>query len=657
MERMVQATSVDNRPNALRVSAGIAVAAAIVGLSLAEGGYGGVATGMTTVLVWLLVLAVVLSGRGRLAAEGSRTVHAGGCLVALAGLTAFSLLWASDDGSAFADVVRISGYAGAFVLAGLTLGRGRGESTLVAIATGIFGVAMIALASRLGGIGEGDTALASLLTATSGRLSYPIGYWNGLGALMALGVPLLVWLAAGLDAPRARGRAIAALCPPLLVAYMTSSRGALLGAAFGAVVVVIFASDRPRAAAATVVGILATLPAFLAAGLMSGILDSAGAGAPGSSELIVALALVAGMAFAAVAGDGLTTRLSRIRVRRIRVRRTPALIAVLAIGVGLVLLTGPSRFIDDFRSLPEQKRTASEAGILTVSGSGRAQFWGTALDAFAGAPLKGVGAGGYGTYWNVNGTLNTPTKYAHSEPLELLAELGIAGFALFIAFFFVVVRAGIRRARGPDRAGAGAALGVIAAGSVGFLIDWTWQLPAVVVPILIAAALLTGPSFAGGTQAPPQAPELGLPRTWRGPVIATALIAIAIPAIWAGGVLGLATSQLNSSEHAYSRGEYGEAARSARTAAQIEPWASEPWLRLTAIEQAAGNLDAARTDGLAAIDRAPQDFRAWLLLGLIESVRGNPGPSIAYTLRAGVLAPQVLSRIGTVGLSDPGSGI
>ena len=658
MERMVQAASVDNRLSALRMSPGIAVAAVIVGLSLAGGGYAGGATGVATALVWLLVVAVVLGGRVRLPAAGSQTLLAGGCLLALAGLTAFSLIWASDDGSGFADVVKVSGYAGAFILAGLTIERRWSSAILTGIAGGILAVAIIALVSRLGGVGAGDSTLAALLGSASGRLSYPIGYWNGLGALMALGVPVLVWIAAGPLASRPRPWAIAALCPLLLVAYMTSSRGALLAAAIGAVVVGGLASDRPRAAAATAVGIVATIPAFLAAGLMNGILDSAGTGSPGGSEAVVALALLAGMGFAAAFGAGLTLRLSRIRLKRIRVRRAPALAAALVIVAGIVLLTGPSRFIDDFGSLPQQNRTEGDAGILNVSGSGRAQFWGTALDAFADAPLKGIGAGGFATYWNINGTLETPTKNVHSEPLELLAELGVAGLALFIAFFFVVVRAGVRRARGPDRADAGAALGVIAAGSVGFLIDWTWQIPAVVVPILIAAALLTGPSFGDDGRAAERLEprEEGL---WslRGPAIALTLIALAIPAIWAGGVLGLATSQLDASRDAYDRGEYGTAAQAARSAAQIEPWASEPWLRLAAIEQAAGNLDAARVDGLAAVDRSPQDFRPWLLLGLVETARGDPGPSISYTLRAETLAPRVLFRIGNIGLSAAGSGI
>ena len=62
-------------------------------------------------------------------------------------------------------------------------------------------------------------------------------------------------------------------------------------------------------------------------------------------------------------------------------------------------------------------------------------------------------------------------------------------------------------------------------------------------------------------------------------------------------------------------------------------------------------------DGIAAIKRAPEDFRTWLLLGLVESALGDPGPGISYTLRAQTLAPRVISRLGNLGLSAAGSGI
>ena len=617
----------------------IAVGVGVVVLALAGGGYFGVALGIGTILVWLLVLVALL--RGRMRAVPGPLASACLCLIALAGLTAFSLAWAGDDGAGFIDAVRVAGYAGTFALAGLTLRFERMEALLTALAAGILVVAVVALGARLGGIGGGDTALVDVLASTSGRLSYPIGYWNALGALMALGVPLFVWLAAEAPSTRPRGWAIAALPPLMLVAYMTSSRGALLAAAFGVAVAAAFASSGRRTIATAAVAGMAALPAVCLARLQDGILDGPGSGEPGLAEIAVVVGLVAGVGMAAWLGPRLAVRLERVPLPRVSLRiLIPALVVA---AIGLVAYVGPSQFLDDFRAVPKQSEAASrEDGTLTFSGSGRAQFWGTALDAFADEPVRGGGAGSYPAYWNAHGTLDTPTQNAHSEPLELMAELGVGGVALFLAFFALIVAAGIRRRGSPDAPAAGAALGVLAAASVGFLIDWTWQIPAVVVPVLVSAAVLAG-SPAPASRKPRYRTALG---GWSpAPMLTAGLVLLALPALWAGGVLALATGRLDAAGEALDRGDYAEAAQAARAAAAIEPWAAEPWVQLATIEQATGNLEAARIDVHEAIDRTPDDFRPWLLAAAIDLRDGRTESGSGYALRALQLAPRVLERV------------
>ena len=99
------------------------------------------------------------------------------------------------------------------------------------------------------------------------------------------------------------------------------------------------------------------------------------------------------------------------------------LAAALAALVALVVIVGPARIAGDFAATSGREATAGGAQ-LSVAGSGRAQFWSAALEAFADEPLRGIGSGSYGFYWNRHGTLETPVQNAHSEPLELLAELG-----------------------------------------------------------------------------------------------------------------------------------------------------------------------------------------------------------------------------------------
>ena len=127
------------------------------------------------------------------------------------------------------------------------------------------------------------------------------------------------------------------------------------------------------------------------------------------------------------------------------------LAAALAVLVTIVLLVGPGKIAGDFAATSGREATAGGAQ-LSVTGSGRAQFWSTALDAFAAEPLRGIGSGSFAFYWNRNGSLETPVRNAHSEPLELLAELGPLGLAAFVAFFAAVAIPGIRRARAPGGA-------------------------------------------------------------------------------------------------------------------------------------------------------------------------------------------------------------
>ncbi len=304
------------------------------------------------------------------------------------------------------------------------------------------------------------------------------------------------------------------------------------------------------------------------------------------------------------------------------------------------MIVGPARIVGDFVATSGREATAGGAQ-LSLAGSGRAQFWSAALEAFADEPLRGIGSGSYGFYWNGHGTLETPVQNAHSEPLELLAELGIVGLAAFVAFFAAAGAAGIPRARRPGGEAAGAALGLIATGLVGIVIDWTWDVPSVAVCVLLAAAVLTTRALdaAGAARLPRPAP-LALPA----PLVAFVAAGFAIPAIWAGAVLAVASDRLDASDEALAAGRLDEAATAARSAAEAEPWSAEPWLQLATIEQAAGNLEAARLDARRAIDLTPADFRPWLLTTIIETSVGNYQLAYVYGSRAVELAPLILER-------------
>lgn len=619
-----------------RFALALVVASTVVALACSEGGYAPFAVGVATVVVAIALLAGALTGSLTRAAPERPLLAAAACLLALLAFTGLSLSWSGADDAAFVDAVRLAGYLGVFLLAGTVGGVGSGAPLLFGVATAGVVVAMIALSSRLLGLGAGDLEIVTELSSAAGRLSFPIGYWNALGALMALTAPALAWIAAGDRSRARRGLAIAGFAPVVLAIQMTSSRGALVALLVGLAVTVAHSASGRRAAAAIIVGFCGSVPPIVAAiGFASEVLESPASGSIGSGELLVGGVLLLSIAALAVLGDPLAERLSRARLLVPRVRARYLVAAVAAVAVTAVAIAGPSALIGDFRS-PEpdtEIRTERAAGIFSTSGSGRAQFWETALDAFAEEPVRGIGAGSYEYFWNQNGSLLTPARNAHSEPLETLAELGAIGFACFAGFLAVAILAGMRRAREPGGSAAGALLGVFAAGLVGVSIDWTWQIPAVTVPILIAAGALTGSAFAGvGIR------DASRQRPGR-PAASAGLIAIALPSLWAAGVLAIAASQLAESEDALARGQLAEAAAAARTAAAVEPWSAEPWLRLAAIEQAADNYEAAFRDVSVAIDKAPDDPRAWVLATALQGALGRERAGIAYAQRVTRLIP------------------
>lgn len=615
---------------------GAVVTVAVAALALAGGGFGGVALGVATATVWLSLLVLLLAGRLPAGPPSPALLTGAFCLLALLALTVLSFGWTSSDESAFEEAVRLAGYLGVFVLAGLLARPGRVEPVLAGLAAAAVLVAVVALGSRLLGIGSGDAPLVAELQSAAGRLSFPVGYWNALGALMALALAPLCRLAARPGSARRSGLALAGFPPLIAAGYLTSSRGAVLAAALGLAVTIGCSPERRRTAAAALIGIAASVPVVVASTLATGLIDSPGDGSPGRPELVTLAALLAGVAAALLLGGRLVGPLSRSRPFAITVPVRYVVAAVVAVAAALVIASGPSALIGDLRAGTDTENAAGNTrttGIISASGSGRAQFWDAALGAFASEPVRGIGAGAFADYWNQHGSLKTPARNAHSEPIESLAELGLAGFACFAGFIAVVLAAAIGRVRRTDRDddGAAVAIGLISAGLLGVAIDWTWQVPAVTVPVLIVAGMSCA-------LAAPQRLLAHVPRI-SSRVVALAAIVIAVPAVWAAGVLAVSTARLQDGADALEAGNLNEAAAAARSAAAIEPWATEPWLQLVNIEQAGGNLDASRRAVVEAIRRDPSSLRAWLLATNIEAQRGDSDASLAYGRRSLVLNP------------------
>ena len=225
------------------------VAVSTAALCLAEGGYAPGAYAAAGLVAWVGVIAMIVATRDTVDVPGAALVSG----AALAGLAAFALLsvaWGSDDGRAVAEAIRPAAYAGVFALVVIASRRGQAFPFLAGLGIGLAVVAALALGSRFeSSLPGSDEELGAILPAAVGRLSYPLGYWNALAACMAIGVVLLGWLGAAARTQPARALAVGAIPLCMLAIYLASSRGGVLAAAVGIVVLLLAGREwreRPR---------------------------------------------------------------------------------------------------------------------------------------------------------------------------------------------------------------------------------------------------------------------------------------------------------------------------------------------------------------------------------------------------------------------------
>lgn len=613
-----------------------AVALLIFGIALNDGGYSLSFIAGGAFVVWCLVLALLFTGLRREHPQPVPGLAAAACLAALTGWTALSIVWASDTGLAFAEVVRVAAYLGLFALVLLVSSRGAGARPwLTGLAFGLLGIVILGLATRF------DPAIGDATGEVRARLSYPLGYWNGLAACAAFSSTLSLWFSVNAQTRLWRSLACAALPPAALAIFLTGSRGGAVAAALGTLLVLGMGPRRSlvlcnlllaACAAALLIVIADTQDA-----LVDGLTNDSGF-SQGRLLLAVVVAAVSIVGLLRWALDGWRLRIAPSR----GARRLATIGALLAVVAGLVAIDLPER-LDEFKRPPPPLSIAQADGDRGISrgftGSGRYQFWETALDAFEHQPLHGIGAGQYENWWNQHGSFYWVLRDAHSLLFESLAELGLVGFALTVASFLAIPLAcGWRRRRGPRQAEVSGAVAVLGVGTVAAAVDWTWELPAAFLPVVIAAALLTGAAtrMPGSEVSGPRRP--GSSRFRFGLLFAS--VALAWGALWCSADLLLTRVSLDRSRSAVAAGELREATSAARDAVALQPWAAQPRIQLGLVLEARGELVPARAALGAAARRAPEDWRIPFLISRVERRLGSRAASEAALARARSLDPR-----------------
>jgi len=437
---------------------------------------------VAAIVFWALVLALAVVGPAPLPRTApGRLLLAG--LVLLTAWSALSLTWAPLGGPAGENVQRLVLYVGALLLAIGALRSPRAmraaEPALAAGATVVIGYG---LAGRLL---PGVLELARSETA-AGRLEQPITYWNGEGALAAIGLVLCARLAGDRTRTVAtRCFAAAAAAPLGAGVYLSYSRGAIAVSLLG-LLILVAATRSSHQLRAAVVALATGAAAAACSAAFPGVAAFEGALADRTRDGAIALALLALIAAAAGvltvrAARGAATESDELAWSR---RLTPvAAVAVAAVTIGLVVAG-----VAEKPSAAELAAGASPTRITTVS-SNRYEYWRVALQAFERNPIEGLGSGGFRVAWLRERSIAEAVRDAHSLEFEIAAELGLVGllaFALMMAGAIGAARAALRRAPG-------AAAGTCAGALVWFLhasIDWDWQLPAVTLPAIVLAGAL-----------------------------------------------------------------------------------------------------------------------------------------------------------------------
>jgi tetratricopeptide (TPR) repeat protein len=621
-------------------SRAIAVAGAAlvpIAVGAASGGYFPSAWGwISLVALWVAALALLLDAP-QLGRRDTVFLALLALFVAWVGLSA---LWSSAT-PALRELERDLAYL-AVALAALVLVR---RTTVVLIlgglASGIALLSVYSLGTRLfpNRIGSYDPVAVY-------RLSAPIGYWNTLGILAAIGIVLGFGFLARTPSAAVRAAACAGLVVLSTTLYFTYSRGALL--ALGLALVALFAVDRARLQAA--VAMLAGAPAAALAVFFASrehaltqqhapLREAVSAGQRLAVILLVLLVVAAAL--------GLLLDLLSKRFVPPKALRT-VFASVLTAGVAAVCFMGivaygspvhaVSRAWHDFSAAPPKSQTNLNSRLFSFSGNGRADLYRLSWRDFKAHPLLGTGAGSFEQRWLSGRPAALKVRDAHSLYIEVLGELGLIGLALIVLALAVPLLA-VRRIRrhpyAPFALAAYVAL-VVHAG-----VDWDWEMPVLMISgLLIAASLL---AWARAEDAPP------IGGRTRGALLAAIGVAMVFALITLVGNMSLAQAST-----AADNGSWAASARDAKRAHTWAPWSSEPYRLLGEAQLGEGDSKSAVASFDKAIAKSPDDWNLWFDLArattdtaqrqaLDHAARLNPlSPEIAE-LRREIAAEKVIN--------------
>jgi hypothetical protein len=576
--------------------------AAVGGLAADNGGYFPTTWGWAAVgLCAIAAVLISLTGMPRLRPV-EKVVLAG--VVALSAWTFASSIWSISVTRSMLEGERSLVYASGALVALLLTRRKGGRAVVTGVWLGITAVCTYSLLTRLfpQQFGVSDTLAGD-------RLSTPVGYWNGLALLAAVGFLLAFGLAAR-AVTFVRMAAAASTVVLAMTLYFTFGRGGWIALFAGVLATIIVDRRRTQfAVTAVLVGVWPAVGVYYASraralthtDIAIGAAQRDGHAVAGFAVVLMALA-----ALTALTLDALEGRARFTVGRRLRLIGAAVLVAVLAVSLALVVARygSPARLAGNaWHSFTTSSSIDTGSNLngrlFHLSGTGRIDHWRVAADEFRAHPLLGSGAGTFGEYWFRDRPSTVIVHDAHNLYLETLAELGPVGLALVALVLGGLIVASVR-SRSP--------LGAVAAGAcVAYALhaaaDWDWEQAALLMAVLFPALAVGGD----------HSPRAAVTRSRLVP--AAAVVTVGAFALYTLlGNIALARSG-NASDAAH----WKQAESQARSALGLVPWSSEPLRRLAVAEVGLGDVEAARRSLEDAVAIDPQDWSLWYQLSEVTT--------------------------------------
>ena len=570
--------------------------------------------------------------------------------------TALASLWSLSSERSFQELSRVACYLAILLLA-VSIHRDRERAvrqTVCALGTAIVIVAALAVISRLvPGSFPSSHVTAAFLPGARGRLNWPLNYWNGLAALTAFGLPLLLSIASSARTLRAQVAAATSLPLLAMCGYLTFSRGGAIASGVAVTAFLVLAPDRLPKLATTVVAALGG--AVLIVGVIHRKAVDQGltnhTATVQGRQVLVTVVLVCGAVALAQAGIGLAARHgtmpSALRFSRRRAR------GLLAGAIAVVVIAGlaagvPSRLSHAWSDFKDQRATTQvlQARFGAAAGNGRYDLWKVAVNSTSGHLLWGAGPGTFQLLWQPRAPYYSYVINAHSLYLETLAELGVVGLTLLLGFIGFVTTAAIRLVRASQheaRTRAAGAAAALLAFAVSAIADWVWQLPVLPAAFLLLAAAVLAPApvevsvraMTPGRGSAARRAARRQPLAVRGGLVAAALaclIAIGVP-------LATATA-VRESQTAAQAGNNLVALRDARSAARIEPGGASGQLQVALMLERLHNIPGALDAAIHATHDEPQNWTTWLVLSRLQAESGHARAAVSAYRRARLLNPR-----------------